>query len=81
MAEPENIAQFLSAHLAPKPNYFLGKRVLVSAGGTQEAIDPVRYIGNHSSGKMGFAIAEQLIELGADVELVYGAVTIAPPAG
>jgi len=80
MAEPEKIAQFLSAHLGPKPNYFLGKRVLVSAGGTQEAIDPVRYIGNHSSGKMGFAIAEQLIELGADVELVYGAVTIAPPA-
>jgi len=79
MAEPENIAQVLSGFLAPKPNYFLGKRVLVTAGGTQEPIDPVRYIGNHSSGKMGFAIAEQLIQLGAEVELVYGAVTVVPP--
>jgi len=79
MAEPENIAQVLSGYLAPKPNYFLGKRVLVTAGGTQEPIDPVRYIGNHSSGKMGFAIAEQLIQLGAEVELVYGAVTVVPP--
>lgn len=79
MAEPENIAHVLSGYLAPKPNYFLGKRVLVTAGGTQEPIDPVRYIGNHSSGKMGFAIAEQLIQLGAEVELVYGAVTVAHP--
>ena len=79
MAEPENIAHVLSGYLAPKPNYFLGKRVLVTAGGTQEPIDPVRYIGNHSSGKMGFAIAEQLIQLGAEVELVYGAVTVVPP--
>lgn len=79
MAEPENIARVLSGYLAPKPNYFLGKRVLVTAGGTQEPIDPVRYIGNHSSGKMGFAIAEQLIQLGAEVELVYGAVTVVPP--
>lgn len=79
MAEPENIAHVLSGCLAPKPNYFLGKRVLVTAGGTQEPIDPVRYIGNHSSGKMGFAIAEQLIQLGAEVELVYGAVTVVPP--
>ena len=79
MAEPENIAHVLSGYLAPKPNYFWGKRVLVTAGGTQEPIDPVRYIGNHSSGKMGFAIAEQLIQLGAEVELVYGAVTVVPP--
>ncbi|MEY3781711.1 MAG: bifunctional phosphopantothenoylcysteine decarboxylase/phosphopantothenate--cysteine ligase CoaBC [Bacteroidota bacterium] len=79
MSEPENIAHVLSGYLAPKPNYFLDKRVLVTAGGTQEPIDPVRYIGNHSSGKMGFAIAEQLIQLGAEVELVYGAVTVVPP--
>ena len=79
MAEPENIAHVLSGYLAPKPNCFLGKRILVTAGGTQEPIDPVRYIGNHSSGKMGFAIAEQLIQLGAEVELVYGAVTVVPP--
>ena len=79
MSEPVNIAHVLSGYLAPKPNYFLDKRVLVTAGGTQEPIDPVRYIGNHSSGKMGFAIAEQLIQLGAEVELVYGAVTVVPP--
>lgn len=81
MAEPESIAQVLSTHLSPAPNYFLGKRVLVTAGGTQEAIDPVRFIGNHSSGKMGFAIAEQLLALGADVDLVYGAVSVTPPQG
>ncbi len=80
MAEPETIADHLAEFLTPAPNYFLGKRVLVTAGGTQEAIDPVRYIGNHSSGKMGFAIAEQLIAMGAEVELVYGSVTVNPPS-
>lgn len=80
MAEPETIANHLAEFLTPAPNYFLGKRVLVTAGGTQEAIDPVRYIGNHSSGKMGFAIAEQLIAMGAEVELVYGSVTVNPPS-
>ena len=81
MAEPEKIAQILGKHLTPAPNYFLGKRVLVTAGGTQEALDPVRYIGNRSSGKMGFAIAEQLLSLGAEVDLVYGAVSVDPPIG
>ncbi len=81
MAEPETIADILQNFLAPSPNFFLGKRVLVTAGGTQEAIDPVRFIGNHSSGKMGFAIAEQLTNLGAQVELVYGSVTIPVPVG
>lgn len=80
MAEPETIANHLAEFLTPDPNYFMGKRVLVTAGGTQEAIDPVRYIGNHSSGKMGFAIAEQLIAMGAEVELVYGSVTVNPPS-
>ena len=80
MAEPETIANHLAEFLTSAPNYFLGKRVLVTAGGTQEAIDPVRYIGNHSSGKMGFAIAEQLIAMGAEVELVYGSVTVNPPS-
>ncbi len=79
MAEPENIAQTLANHLTPTHNYFFGKRVLVTAGGTQEPIDPVRFIGNHSSGKMGFAIAEQLLALGAEVELVYGSVSVTPP--
>lgn len=81
MAEPESIATILATHFAPANNYFLGKRVLVTAGGTQEPIDPVRYIGNHSSGKMGFAIAEQLLSLGAEVELVFGAVTATPTLG
>lgn len=81
MAEPESIANILATHFTPANNYFLGKRVLVTAGGTQEPIDPVRYIGNHSSGKMGFAIAEQLLSLGAEVELVFGAVTATPTPG
>lgn len=71
MAEPEEIINFLEAHL--KSNLPLsGKRALVTAGPTYEPIDPVRFIGNHSSGKMGFAIAERLSELGADVTLISG---------
>jgi phosphopantothenoylcysteine decarboxylase/phosphopantothenate--cysteine ligase len=71
MAEPENIVLFLQ-------NYFSqnlplsGKKALVNAGPTYEAIDPVRFIGNRSSGKMGIAIAEQLAKLGAEVTLVLG---------
>src|SRR4030095_16230172 len=53
-----------------------GKKVLITAGPTQEAIDPVRYISNHSSGKMGYAIAEQLLEQGAKVFLISGPVNI-----
>lgn len=71
MSEPEAIVARLHADLVggSKLN---GKRVLVSAGGTQEAIDPVRYIGNRSSGKMGFAITEEAALRGAVVELVTG---------
>lgn len=79
MAEPENIAQQIANFLAPSPNFFEGKRILLTAGGTQEAIDPVRFIGNHSSGKMGFAMAEALIAAGAEVDLVYGSVTATLP--
>lgn len=79
MAEPEHIFQALCNQLLPPPNYFSGKRILLTAGGTQEAIDPVRYIGNHSSGKMGFAIANALIESGATVDLVYGSVNVTLP--
>lgn len=71
LAEPEEILlriqQFFTDDLPLK-----GKKALVSAGPTYEAIDPVRYIGNHSSGKMGYAIAERLVTLGADVTLVSG---------
>lgn len=69
MSEPEAIVARLHADLIGNSK-LNGKRILVSAGGTQEAIDPVRYIGNRSSGKMGFAIAEEAALRGAFVELV-----------
>ncbi|XLS30901.1 bifunctional phosphopantothenoylcysteine decarboxylase/phosphopantothenate--cysteine ligase CoaBC [Flavobacteriaceae bacterium M23B6Z8] len=71
MAEPEDIVEFLEASiLKTLPLY--GKKVLITAGPTYEAIDPVRFIGNHSSGKMGFALAECAADLGAEVHLVTG---------
>ena len=71
MAEPEEILEILSQHFA-QSNILKGRTALVTAGPTFEAIDPVRYIGNHSSGKMGYAIAEALAQLGASVNLVSG---------
>jgi phosphopantothenoylcysteine decarboxylase/phosphopantothenate--cysteine ligase len=71
MAEPEEIIDFLSADIKKKLP-LVNIRALVTAGPTYEAIDPVRFIGNHSSGKMGFAIADELARLGADVTLVAG---------
>lgn len=71
MAEPEEILAFVTAGI--KKNLPLAhKKILVTAGPTYEAIDPVRFIGNHSSGKMGFAIADELAKMGADVTLVAG---------
>ncbi len=71
MAEPEEIVSFLENDLLKKlPLY--GKFFLITAGPTYEAIDPVRFIGNHSSGKMGYAIAETAAQLGAEVVLVSG---------
>lgn len=58
-----------------------GHRVVVTAGGTREPIDPVRYVGNHSSGLMGFALAEEARDRGADVTLIVGAATATPPSG
>lgn len=58
-----------------------GRRVVVTAGGTREPLDPVRYIGNHSSGLMGFALAEEARDRGAEVTLIAGAITATPPAG
>jgi len=75
MAEPETIIDFLETWLG-EGLPLTGKRALVTAGPTYEAIDPVRFIGNHSSGKMGFAIAEELNRLGASVTLVAGPVSI-----
>ncbi len=71
MAEPEAIEDWLKTFLGSKKK-LTGKRALVTAGPTYEAIDPVRFIGNHSSGKMGFAIAEALANEGAVVHLVTG---------
>jgi phosphopantothenoylcysteine decarboxylase/phosphopantothenate--cysteine ligase len=71
MAEPENIIRFLEVDLESKLP-LKGKKILITAGPTHEAIDPVRFIGNHSSGKMGFDIAISAANLGATVILVSG---------
>ena len=71
MAEPEEIVDVLS-HYFSQAGILKGKAVLVTAGPTYEAIDPVRFIGNHSTGKMGYAIAETFANLGASVTLVSG---------
>jgi phosphopantothenoylcysteine decarboxylase/phosphopantothenate--cysteine ligase len=71
MAEPENIVDFIKNHLLSKLP-FKDKRCLITAGPTHEAIDPVRFIGNHSSGKMGVAIALELANRGAQVTLILG---------
>lgn len=73
MAEPETIAAFLEDYFAKRKDPVLGnKHVLITAGPTFEAIDPVRFIGNHSSGKMGYAIANRFLSLGAKVTLISG---------
>lgn len=71
MAEPETIMQYLTEHFF-RSRELSGKKVLITAGPTYEALDPVRFIGNHSTGKMGFALAEAFYLKGADVELVTG---------
>lgn len=79
MAEPEEMMQWLQAHFSSENGDFLkGKQVLVTAGPTQEAIDPVRFISNHSSGKMGYALAEQAAHWGAKVYLVSGPTNLEP---
>ena len=78
MAEPADIV----ARLFPQPRRSLaGRRVLLTAGPTREAIDPVRFVGNRSSGKMGYALAAALTELGAAVTVVSGPATAPPPTG
>ena len=79
MLEPVDIATEIEALLAPKA--LAGRRVLVTAGPTEEPIDPVRVITNASSGKMGYAVARAAHEAGADVTLVSGPVSLATPAG
>ncbi|WP_292009838.1 bifunctional phosphopantothenoylcysteine decarboxylase/phosphopantothenate--cysteine ligase CoaBC [Chryseobacterium sp.] len=73
MAEPETVSEIIEAFLdSEKNNNFEGKTVLITAGPTYEAIDPVRFIGNHSSGKMGFSLAEEAAKRGARVILISG---------
>ncbi|MEQ1818713.1 MAG: bifunctional phosphopantothenoylcysteine decarboxylase/phosphopantothenate--cysteine ligase CoaBC [Terricaulis sp.] len=79
MAEPEQIRDAILAVLSDGP--LKGKRALVTAGPTIEAIDPVRFLSNRSSGKQGYAIAAALAELGAEVTLVSGPTNLAAPAG
>lgn len=76
MEEPETILASLEALFDTAPKRLTGKKILISAGPTYEAIDPVRFIGNHSSGKMGFALAEVCAAEGAEVTLVHGPVHI-----
>lgn len=85
MAEPEEIVAFVektltarAARIAPQPSLLAGKRALVTAGPTFEPLDPVRFIGNHSSGKMGIAIAEALVAQGMEVTLVLGPTDLRP---
>lgn len=78
MAEPEEIAAFVQTMVQGKSGSLKGKRALVSAGPTFEPLDPVRFIGNHSSGKMGIALAESLAREGASVTLVLGPTDLRP---
>ncbi len=79
MAEPEDIIAFLEQLFKEsKPNFYTGKKVMITAGPTMEAIDPVRFISNHSSGKMGIALAEELSKKGAIVTLVLGPTSVKP---
>ena len=83
MAEPEDIVEQVKAIFAEveKKKRLEGKRYIVTAGATIEPIDPVRYITNHSTGKMGYAIAEELARRGAEVKLISGRTTLPTPQG
>lgn len=85
MEEPESIVAVVERYFSEKekaePGLLHGKKVVVTSGGTIERIDPVRYITNDSSGKMGFAIAKAAREMGASVHLIHGHTDTAPPAG
>ncbi len=81
MAEPEDIAAATLALLTPSPRDLEGVKVVVSAGPTREYLDPVRFISNPSSGKMGFAVAGEARDRGADVTLVTGPVNLPDPPG
>jgi len=77
MLEPEGLAELVAGCFAP--GVLTGRRVVITAGPTREAIDPVRYLSNHSSGKMGFALARAAAEAGAEVVLIAGPVSLTTP--
>lgn len=79
MPEPLALRDIICQHFQPRSQLLAGKSVLITAGPTREAIDPVRYLSNHSSGKMGFALAAAAQQLGATVTLVTGPVQLATP--
>jgi phosphopantothenoylcysteine decarboxylase/phosphopantothenate--cysteine ligase len=81
MAEPAEILAAIEAKLQPAARPLAGRKVLITAGPTREAIDPVRYISNHSSGKQGYAIAAAAVALGAETVLVSGPVSLPIPPG
>ncbi|MES1039165.1 bifunctional phosphopantothenoylcysteine decarboxylase/phosphopantothenate--cysteine ligase CoaBC [Peribacillus simplex] len=83
LEEPETIVEHLNRYFDERKSHqqpLKGKKFLITAGPTREAIDPVRYVTNHSSGKMGYALAEKAIEMGAEVTLITGPVNLTPPS-
>ena len=80
MEEPENIVAYVDNLLTPKPDY-RGKKVLITAGATIEKIDGVRFVSNFSSGKMGVALANAVINRGGEVTLIAGRMSVSPPKG
>ncbi len=80
LADPDQIVGAIMRILAPEQD-LAGRRVVVTAGPTEEPLDPVRHIGNRSTGKMGFAVAERALRRGADVVLISGRTSLSPPPG
>ena len=78
LEEPEAIVDLVNTFFTTSNQLFKGKTILITAGPTKEKIDPVRYFTNRSSGKMGYALAEEAIEMGAEIILVSGADSITP---
>ncbi|TWI55107.1 bifunctional phosphopantothenoylcysteine decarboxylase/phosphopantothenate--cysteine ligase CoaBC [Halalkalibacter nanhaiisediminis] len=81
MAEPEDLLKILHKHFQQDTGRLTGKKVVITAGPTQERIDPVRFFTNHSSGKMGYALAQAVKEYGGQVTLISGPTSLTPPAG
>ncbi|MBS4189170.1 bifunctional phosphopantothenoylcysteine decarboxylase/phosphopantothenate--cysteine ligase CoaBC [Bacillus sp. FJAT-49705] len=81
LEEPEKITENIMSFFQTSETNFSGKKIVITAGPTREKIDPVRYITNHSSGKMGYAIAEEAVRTGAEVVLISGPVSLQAPKG